>query len=54
MILCNFKKDKGRFLLWTWEHWSVGGGSSVQWYFMSKAIYPSKYFIGWLFLRIDK
>ena len=51
MILCSSLKSKGRFLLWTWEHWEIGGGAGVEWYFLGKPIYPGKWFIGWLFVK---
>ena len=51
MILCSSWKSSGRFLLWTYEIWSIGGGAGVQWFFFGKDVYPSKYFIGWLFVR---
>ena len=54
IFLCSSYKSKGRFLLWTYEIWSIGGGSGLQWYFMGKEVCPGKYFIGWLFVRSEE
>ena len=49
-IFCNATKHKGRFLFWTWEHWSIGGGAGVNWKFFNIDIYPGQYNpLWWIF-----
>ena len=54
MIVCSALQHKGRFLIWTYELWSIGGGAGCQWFLFGKDVYPGKYFLGWRFIRSKK
>ena len=57
-IFCNFTKDQGRFLFWSWELWQVGGGAGVCWKFFNIDINPGRWNPLWIIFnlqnRLDK
>jgi hypothetical protein len=53
-IIKNDYKDRGRFLLWTWELWEIGGGAGVIWNFLKWQIYPGRYNILWVWFKIQR
>jgi len=44
-------KNSGRFLFWSWERWSIGGGSGVDWKFLKWDIGPLGRFNPLWFIR---
>ncbi len=51
VFICTGIKERGRFLLWTWERWSIGGGAGVEWYFCGITVYPGRWSPLWWFRR---
>lgn len=54
VFLDSSTKQLGRFLLWTWEYWSIGGGAGVQWYFCGRPVYPGRFSPLWWFCHPKK
>lgn len=53
-ILCNFTADGGRFLLWKWKLWQVGGGGGVVWDVLRKDISHGEHNPLWLIFTIQR
>ena len=46
-------KNKGSFLIWTWELWEIGGGSGVEWFRFGKPIDIKHYNPLWIIFRLQ-
>lgn len=51
LFLCSSRKDSGKFLCFSWELWSIGGGAGLQWYFFKKEIHPNRFNPLWLIFK---